>query len=147
MATKISELTNLTTVAGADLVVVVDEVANSSAIETKKVTVNNFFNGLGVTTGNGISGSVSGNNLTITGDSPLINKIEVTDTRVTSQSNTAPYGNTSSTVSTNAVATANSSTVLAKSPSPLVTIELLKSEKSFCICLLAIVLFMLLEVH
>ena len=43
MATKISELTNLTTVAGADLVVVVDEVANSSAIETKKVTVNNFF--------------------------------------------------------------------------------------------------------
>ena len=100
MATKISELTNLTTVAGADLVVVVDEVANSSAIETKKVTVNNFFNGLGVTTGNGISGSVSGNNLTISGDSPLINKIEVTDTR-----------DTSSTVSTNAVATANSSTL------------------------------------
>ena len=111
MATKISELTNLTTVAGADLVVVVDEVANSSAIETKKVTVNNFFNGLGVTTGNGISGSVSGNSLTITADTPLLNKVIVTDTRVTSQSNTAPYGNTSSTVTTNAVSTANSSTI------------------------------------
>ena len=48
MATKISELTALSAVTGDDLLVVVDEVANSSAIETKKVTVNNFFQSLGV---------------------------------------------------------------------------------------------------
>ena len=65
MATKISELNATTSVTGDDLLVVVDDVANTSAIETKKVTVNNFYNSLGVTGSNSVSASISGNALTI----------------------------------------------------------------------------------
>ena len=84
MATKISELNATTSVTGDDLLVVVDEVANSSAIETKKVTVNNFYNSLGVTGSNSVSASISGNSLSISLTAPVINKIDVTDSRVTS---------------------------------------------------------------
>jgi len=111
MATKISELTATTSVSGDDLLVVVDEVANSSAIETKKVTVNNFYNSLGITGSNSVSASISGNALTISLSAPVISKIDVADQRVTSQSNTAPYANTISSVDSNAVFTANSSTL------------------------------------
>lgn len=111
MATKISELTNLPTAAGSDLLVVVDEVANTSAIETKKITVNNFFGSLGVTTSNTVNASISGNSLSISVHAPVINSYVVTDSRVTSQSNTAPYGNVSSTVSSNVATTANAHTL------------------------------------
>jgi len=111
MATKISELNATTSVTGDDLLVVVDEVANSSAIETKKVTVNNFYNSLGVTGSNSVSASISGNSLTISLSAPVISKIDVTDSRVTSQSNTAPYANTLGTIDSNSVFTANSSTL------------------------------------
>lgn len=111
MATKISELNATTSVTGDDLLVVVDEVANSSAIETKKVSVNNFYNSLGVTGSNSVSASISGNALTISLSAPVINKIDVTDSRVTSQSNTAPYANTLGTIESNSVFTANSSTL------------------------------------
>ena len=111
MATKISELNATTSVTGDDLLVVVDEVANSSAIETKKVTVNNFYNSLGVTGSNSVSASISGNALTISLSAPVISKIDVTDSRVTSQSNTAPYANTLGTIDSNSVFTANSSTL------------------------------------
>lgn len=111
MATKISELNATTSVTGDDLLVVVDEVANSSAIETKKITVNNFYNSLGVTGSNSVSASISGNALTISLSAPVISKIDVTDSRVTSQSNTAPYANTLGTIDSNSVFTANSSTL------------------------------------
>lgn len=111
MATKISELNALTAVTGDDLLVVVDEVANSSAIETKKVTVNNFFQSLGVTASNSVSASVSGNSLTISLNAPVINKYNVTDSRLTTQSNTAPYSNTIATVESNTSTTANASTL------------------------------------
>jgi len=111
MATKISELNATTSVTGDDLLVVVDDVANTSAIETKKVTVNNFYNSLGVTGSNSVSASISGNALTISLSAPVISKIDVTDTRVTSQSNTAPYANTLGTIDSNSIFTANSSTL------------------------------------
>jgi hypothetical protein len=111
MATKISELNALTAVTGDDLLVVVDEVANSSAIETKKVTVNNFFQSLGVTASNSVSASVSGNSLTISLNAPVINKYNVSDSRLTTQSNTAPYANTIATVESNTSTTANASTL------------------------------------
>lgn len=65
MTTKVSELTLSTSVAGEDLLLIVDNPANTSTIETKKVTVNTFFNALGITSGNNISASISGNNLSI----------------------------------------------------------------------------------
>lgn len=65
MTTKISELTATTTVTGDDLLVVVDNPANSALIETKKVTVNNFFSSLGVSQGNNITANVSGNVISI----------------------------------------------------------------------------------
>jgi hypothetical protein len=111
MATKISELTALSAVTGDDLLVVVDEVANSSAIETKKVTVNNFFQSLGVSSSNSVSASISGNNFTISLNAPVINKYTVSDSRLTTQSNTAPYANTIATVESNTSTTANSSTL------------------------------------
>tara|TARA_R110000822_G_scaffold140325_3_gene278029 strand:+ start:545 stop:1162 length:618 start_codon:yes stop_codon:yes gene_type:complete len=109
MATKISDLTNLVTASGADVLVVVDEVANSSSIETKKITVNNFFNSLGVTASLGATASISGNALTISTTGAIVNSYIFTDTRVTSQSNSAPYANVLSTVASNVATTANSS--------------------------------------
>ncbi len=65
MTTKVSELTAATSVAGEDLLMVVDNPANTSSIETKRITVNNFFSSLGVTSGNNISANISGNLLSI----------------------------------------------------------------------------------
>mgnify|MGYP000851194078 CR=1 FL=1 len=109
MATKISDLTNLVTVAGSDLLVVVDEVANSAAIETKKVTVNNFFDSLGVTATQSATVTHSGNTLSIGTTGMIVNTYVFTSERVTSQLNVAPYSNTLSTVASNLVTTANAS--------------------------------------
>ena len=98
MATKISDLTNLVTVAGSDLLVVVDEVANSAAIETKKVTVNNFFDSLGVTATQSATVTHSGNTLSIGTTGMIVNTYVFTSERVTSQLNVAPYSNTLSTL-------------------------------------------------
>lgn len=65
MTTKVSELTTATSVAGEDLLMVVDNPANTSSIETKRITVNNFFSSLGVASGNNISANISGNLLSI----------------------------------------------------------------------------------
>lgn len=65
MAKKISELNAVTSLAGDDLLVVVDAPADSVNIETKKVTVNNLFGSLGISNGENISASISGNSLTI----------------------------------------------------------------------------------
>lgn len=65
MTTKVSELTAALSVAGEDLLLVVDNPANTSSIETKRVTVNNFFSSLGVTSGNNIVANVSGNLLSV----------------------------------------------------------------------------------
>ena len=65
MTTKVSELTAALSVAGEDLLLVVDNPANTSSIETKRVTVNNFFSSLGVTAGNNIVANVSGNLLSV----------------------------------------------------------------------------------
>jgi hypothetical protein len=107
MATKISDLTNLVTVAGGDLLVVVDEVANSASIETKKVTVNNFFDSLGISATQSATVTHSGNTLSIGTSGMIVNNYIFTDARVTSQSNSAPYSNTLSTVASNVATTAN----------------------------------------
>jgi|TARA_R110000744_G_scaffold280693_5_gene392771 hypothetical protein len=107
MATKISDLTNLVTVAGGDLLVVVDEVANSASIETKKVTVNNFFDSLGVSATQSATVTHSGNTLSIGTSGMIVNNYIFTDTRITSQSNSAPYSNTLSTVASNVATSAN----------------------------------------
>ena len=107
MATKISDLTNLVTVAGGDLLVVVDEVANSTSIETKKVTVNNFLDSLGISATQSATVTHSGNTLSIGTSGMIVNNYIFTDTRITSQSNSAPYSNTLSTVASNVATSAN----------------------------------------
>lgn len=109
MATKISELNATTTVTGDDLLLVVDNPANTSAIESKKVTVNNFFGSLGTSAGNSVSASISGNVLTISLDAPSIKQYSVTNQRVASQLANAPYTNTVTTINSTANATTNSS--------------------------------------
>ena len=111
MATKISELTAVTAATGDDIIMIVDNVANSSSIETKKITVNNFFGSLGTTGSNSVSASISGNTLTISLNAPVINKYMVTSADVASQLNVAPYTNTLTTTTTNATTTANASTL------------------------------------
>lgn len=65
MTTKVSELTAALSVAGEDLLLVVDNPANTSSIETKRVTVNALFNSLGIAAGNNITANISGNLLSI----------------------------------------------------------------------------------
>jgi hypothetical protein len=111
MATKVSELTAVSAATGDDIILIVDNVANSSSIESKKITVNNFFGSLGATGSNSVSASISGNTLTISLNAPVINKYMVTDAQVTSQLNAAPYTNTLVSTTTNATTTANASTL------------------------------------
>mgnify|MGYP001182617159 FL=1 len=111
MATKISELTATTTVTGDDLLLVVDNPANTSSIESKKVTVNNFFGSLGTSVSNGVSASIAGNTLTISLEAPSVKTYKVENERITTQSNAAPYANTIATSSTDANVTANGHTL------------------------------------
>lgn len=111
MATKISELNATTSVAGEDLLITVVNPANTSSIESKKITVNNLFGSLGVSGSNGVSASVSGNSITISLDVPGTKTITVSNEKIASQSNTAPYSNTVTTINSTANATTNAATV------------------------------------
>ena len=75
MATKISELNAVTTIAGDDLLLVVDNPSGSN-VETKKVTMNSFVSSIDVLEGTNITANVSGNRLSIaTSSAPSFTKV------------------------------------------------------------------------
>lgn len=75
MATKISELNAVTTIAGDDLLLVVDNPSGSN-VETKKVTMNSFVSSIDVLEGTNITANVSGNRLSIaTSSTPSFTKV------------------------------------------------------------------------
>lgn len=75
MATKISELNAVTTIAGDDLLLVVDNPSGSN-VETKKVTMNNFVSSIDVLQGTNITANVAGNRLSIaTSSTPSFTKV------------------------------------------------------------------------
>jgi len=75
MATKISELNAVTTIAGDDLLLVVDNPSGSN-VETKRVTMNNFVSSIDVLEGTNITANVSGNRLSIaTSSTPSFTKV------------------------------------------------------------------------
>jgi len=75
MATKISELNAVTTIAGDDLLLVVDNPSGSN-VETKKVTMNSFVSSIDVLEGTNITANVSGNRISIaTSSTPSFTKV------------------------------------------------------------------------
>ena len=75
MATKISELNAVTTIAGDDLLLVVDNPSGSN-VETKKVTMNSFVSSIDVLEGTNTAANVSGNRLSIaTSSTPSFTKV------------------------------------------------------------------------
>lgn len=65
MTTKINLLDETSNVAGDSLLVVVVNPSNVATIDTNRITVNNFFESLGVSAGNNVTANISGNILSI----------------------------------------------------------------------------------
>lgn len=100
MTKKITELNEATILSGEDLLVCVENPSDSSTIETKKITVNNFFGSLGVTATPStlVTSDVVGNNLVITlSETPEFKRVKFSE-QLTPANST--YANSTYTFST-----------------------------------------------